>query len=150
MIHQRIQDKFMFITLLRSRKNTIPNLIVFFFDLIIIDNTFLILCVLPLHRLALGVPVDENSINGYSRCSMYAVNFTQILADGVIKADPKWPTVPCQHGWEFDKEELPYSTISTEVNNNFTYLTSQTCFVLCVCVKIQSYSTNNNCFFFLF
>lgn len=46
---------------------------------------------------------------------MYAVNFTQMLAYGVTKADPKWPTKPCSNGWEFDKEELPYSTISTEV-----------------------------------
>lgn len=46
---------------------------------------------------------------------MYAVNFTQILADGITKADSNWPIVPCQHGWEFDKEELPYETISTEV-----------------------------------
>ncbi|XP_055311192.1 solute carrier family 22 member 13-like [Sitodiplosis mosellana] len=66
-------------------------------------------------RLLLGIPLDESSINGHSRCSMYAVNFTQILADGVTKADPNWPTVPCQNGWEFDKEELPYTTISTEL-----------------------------------
>lgn len=46
---------------------------------------------------------------------MYAVNFTQILADGIKKADPNWPVMPCNNGWEFDKEELPYSTISTEV-----------------------------------
>lgn len=68
--------------------------------------------------LSLGVPLDQSSINGYSRCSMYAVNFTQILADGVKKADPKWPTQPCNKGWEFDKDELPYSTISTEVKIN--------------------------------
>lgn len=67
------------------------------------------------HRLSLGIPLDESSINGHSRCSMYAVNFTQMLADGVTKSDPKWPEVPCQNGWEFDKDELPYPTISTDV-----------------------------------
>lgn len=48
---------------------------------------------------------------------MYAVNFTQILNEGIQVADPNWPTQPCNHGWEFDKDELPYSTISTEVNS---------------------------------
>lgn len=67
-------------------------------------------------RLTLAIPPDESSANGFSRCSMYAVNFTQILADGIKKADPKWPIKSCQRGWEFDKDELPYSTISTEVN----------------------------------
>lgn len=58
-------------------------------------------------------------MNGHSQCSMYAVNFTQILADGVKKADPNWPIVPCNNGWEFDKDELPYPTISTEVKHQF-------------------------------
>lgn len=47
---------------------------------------------------------------------MYAVNFTQMLAQGITKANKSWPTVQCQNGWEFDKEELPYTTISTEVS----------------------------------
>lgn len=70
-----------------------------------------------IHRILLGIPKDANNLIGHSRCSMYAVNFTQILIDGVQKADPKWPIVPCQHGWEFDTNEIPYSTISTEVSN---------------------------------
>lgn len=48
---------------------------------------------------------------------MYAVNFTQILADGIKKADPNWKIESCKTGWEFDAVELPYSTISTEVIN---------------------------------
>lgn len=56
-------------------------------------------------------------MSGYSRCSMYAVNFTQILADGIKKADPNWKIESCKTGWEFDAVELPYSTISTEVIN---------------------------------
>lgn len=54
---------------------------------------------------------------------MYAVNFTQKLAEGVKKADPNWPTIPCNSGWEFDKEELPYTTISTEVKPNHCHIT---------------------------
>lgn len=71
--------------------------------------------VIFIHRLSLGIPKDSSTFNGYSRCSMYAVNFTQILLDGTKEADPKWPVIACQNGWEFDTDELPYSTISTEV-----------------------------------
>lgn len=97
----------------------------FSYVFILIFCLFFSLCfqfiVFILDSLSLGVPLDESSMNGYSRCSMYAVNFTQMLADGVKKADPKWPTQPCTSGWEFDKDELPYSTISTEVNLNFNF-----------------------------
>lgn len=70
-------------------------------------------------RLSLGIPLDADSaIGGYSKCSMYAVNFTKILAENITNADPNWPTSPCKHGWEFDTDEIPYSTISTEVTYN--------------------------------
>lgn len=78
-----------------------------------------------LFSLSLGIPADGSNGNGHSRCSMYAVNFTQILADGITKADPNWPIVSCQQGWEFDKNELPYPTISSEVNN---IILSKSCF----------------------
>lgn len=46
---------------------------------------------------------------------MYAVNFTEQLAAGVKTADPNWKTIPCNNGWEFDLDEIPYATIATEV-----------------------------------
>ena len=50
---------------------------------------------------------------------MYAVNFTEIinkLVDGEkLVVDPSWPVQPCKHGWEYDRKEIPYSTIATEV-----------------------------------
>lgn len=76
-----------------------------------------------LYRLSLGIPLDTSSINGHSRCSMYAVNFTQLLADNVTKPDPNWPNMPCQNGWEFDKDEVPYTTISTEVSFGCSWFT---------------------------
>lgn len=79
-------------------------------------------------RLSLGVPIDVHSINGYSRCSMYAVNFTQMLENGVREADPNWPTMPCKNGWEFDKDELAYPTISTEVSAELFFFFSITKF----------------------
>lgn len=66
--------------------------------------------------MSLGLPLDAESMSGYSRCTMYAVNFTDILQNNIKKADPSWPVVACKYGWEFDTDEVPYSTISTEVN----------------------------------
>lgn len=55
---------------------------------------------------------------------MYAVNFTEILATGVNTSNPDWPIQSCQNGWEFDMEEVPYSTIATEVKVIFVYILS--------------------------
>lgn len=52
---------------------------------------------------------------------MYAVNFTQVLADGITKADRNWPIVPCPSGWEFDEKDLFYHTISSEVKKTSAY-----------------------------
>lgn len=65
-------------------------------------------------RLALGIPKEENGDS--SKCSMYAVNFTNVMERGIETADPNWPRAPCKHGWEFDLNEIRYSTISTEVS----------------------------------
>lgn len=60
----------------------------------------------------LAIPQESN---GRSKCSMYAVNFTEALANGTKIADLSWPIQPCKYGWEFDTDEVPYSTIATEV-----------------------------------
>lgn len=46
---------------------------------------------------------------------MYNVNYTEILKQGIKKADPNWPTIPCTNGWEYDRSVIPYESISTEV-----------------------------------
>ncbi|XP_075971955.1 carcinine transporter-like [Anticarsia gemmatalis] len=65
-------------------------------------------------RRNLGVPKDENSKFGYSQCEMYDVNWTAVLATGQTP-DQTWKTMPCQYGWEFNKTEIPYSTIGSEL-----------------------------------
>lgn len=60
----------------------------------------------------LAIPLESN---GRSKCFMYAVNFTEALANGTKTADTTWPVQPCKYGWEFDTIEVPYSTIATEV-----------------------------------
>lgn len=68
----------------------------------------------------LGIPNDGNNFTGdYSKCTMYDVNFTKLLENGIEIADPNWPTSKCKYGWEFDLDEIRYSTISTEVNKFF-------------------------------
>lgn len=63
-------------------------------------------------RLALAIPTVSD---GPSKCTMYDVNYTNILANGIKTADPSWPTKRCDNGWEFDHSEIPYTTIATEV-----------------------------------
>lgn len=47
---------------------------------------------------------------------MYKVNYTDLLAKGVRKADPSWPTAKCTHGWSYNFTEIPYATVATEEN----------------------------------
>lgn len=76
------------------------------------------------YRIALAIPPagknDDAIISGYSRCSMYKVNFTEILQDGTILiGDPSWPTQKCQFGWEYNFTDIPYETIATQVTLSF-------------------------------
>ncbi|XP_019866879.2 organic cation transporter protein [Aethina tumida] len=64
-------------------------------------------------RIALAIP---SGADGLDRCHMYDVNYTQVLLDGVKKADQKWPIIPCRSGWEYNMTEVPYSSIATEQN----------------------------------
>jgi len=63
-------------------------------------------------RIALAIPSDDD---GYSRCIMYDVNFTELLSKGIREANASWPTKSCSHGWEFNFTDIPYETVATEV-----------------------------------
>lgn len=76
-------------------------------------STLWLLFHLTILRRQLAIPYDENG--GYSRCTMYDVNFTYIHSLGIRKADTNWPKKSCAHGWEYNYTEIPYSTIATEV-----------------------------------
>uniref|UniRef100_A0A182M546 Major facilitator superfamily (MFS) profile domain-containing protein n=1 Tax=Anopheles culicifacies TaxID=139723 RepID=A0A182M546_9DIPT len=78
-------------------------------------------------RRALAIPVEEsfgaNPDAGlddgsvpisYSKCTMYAVNFTEVLANNIRKPDASWPTQPCRHGWEYNFTDVPYQTAATD------------------------------------
>lgn len=65
-------------------------------------------------RINLAIPADGSSRYGYSQCQAYVANWSEVLSMG-LKPDATWQTAPCQDGWEFDKTEIPYPTISSEM-----------------------------------
>lgn len=72
-------------------------------------------------RRALAIPVHyehrtefDDGSPSFSKCSMYAVNYTEVLANNIRKADPSWPTQPCKHGWEYNFTDVPYATAATD------------------------------------
>ncbi|XP_055619494.1 organic cation transporter protein [Toxorhynchites rutilus septentrionalis] len=72
-------------------------------------------------RRALAIPVHyehgtefDDGAPTYSKCSMYAVNFTEVLANNIRKADPSWPIQSCKHGWEHNFTDVPYATAATD------------------------------------
>ncbi|XP_030385846.1 organic cation transporter protein-like [Scaptodrosophila lebanonensis] len=64
-------------------------------------------------RLALSIPMANGE---YNNCYMYDVNYTEVLAKGMMMADTKWPQVKCRNGWSYNFTEIPYSTVATEQN----------------------------------
>ncbi|KAI4492203.1 hypothetical protein M0802_009893 [Mischocyttarus mexicanus] len=62
-------------------------------------------------RKALAIPIGKE---GYSKCTMYDTNYTEILSNGIKVSNSTWSIKKCQHGWEFNYTEIPYSTIATE------------------------------------
>ncbi|KAI5646424.1 sugar transporter domain-containing protein [Phthorimaea operculella] len=87
----------------------------------------------PIERRNLAIPSDPNARFGYSQCRTYDVNWTEALSTG-IQPDYSWNTIPCRNGWEFNKTEIPYATISSEMG--------------WVCDK-DSYQATAQCIFFL-
>ncbi|XP_043678623.1 organic cation transporter protein [Vespula pensylvanica] len=63
-------------------------------------------------RIAIAIPFEGE---GYSKCIMYDTNYTEILSNGIKVSNSTWSTKKCQHGWEFNYTDIPYSTIATEL-----------------------------------
>ncbi|XP_072933044.1 carcinine transporter-like [Epargyreus clarus] len=64
-------------------------------------------------RRSLAIPPDTSAKLGYSHCHAYVANWTDVLNTGQ-RPNQSWPTTQCLHGWEFNKSEIPYVTISSE------------------------------------
>lgn len=76
-------------------------------------------------RKAVAVPLENGK---HSECSMYAVNFSQLLPEALLRGEwpanetlpvlpaPEWPVVACLHGWEYDTAQYD-ATLVTEVSS---------------------------------
>ncbi|CAH1983512.1 unnamed protein product [Acanthoscelides obtectus] len=64
-------------------------------------------------RISLAIPFGPD---GRDRCHMYDGDFLQALDKGLSTPDPSWPIVPCKYGWEYNRTEVPYDSISTELD----------------------------------
>ncbi|CAF4957300.1 unnamed protein product [Pieris macdunnoughi] len=84
-------------------------------------------------RRTLAIPSDPNSRFGYSQCSTYNANWTEVLSTGQYP-NTSWAVQECQYGWEFNKTEIPYPTISSELgwvcDKNSYQATAQSIFFL--------------------
>lgn len=87
-----------------------------FYDLTI--RNFLQKCFSFIFRKLLSIPRNSD---GFDRCSMYNVNFTEVLSQGIKEADPSWEKIPCQYGWEYNFTDVPYRTIASDVNILLVY-----------------------------
>ncbi|XP_072935466.1 solute carrier family 22 member 3-like [Epargyreus clarus] len=62
-------------------------------------------------RRSLSIP---GAVDGdYDHCAMFDANWTQVL-ETLQPPGPGTPIIPCQNGWEFLFEDIPYSTIVNE------------------------------------
>ncbi|XP_032788170.2 organic cation transporter 1 isoform X1 [Daphnia magna] len=77
------------------------------------------------NRKALAIPFDGTK---YSSCTMYHVDYNQILPETILAGiwpantslsqpvvDSTWPVVNCLYGWEYDKTQYD-ATLVTELN----------------------------------
>lgn len=87
------------------------------------------------NRKALAIPFDGTK---YSSCTMYHVDYNQILPETILAGiwpantslsqpvvDSTWPVVNCLYGWEYDKTQYD-ATLVTEVS--LFFITTDTYF----------------------
>jgi len=67
-------------------------------------------------RKSLAIPnVTKDGITGPSQCLVYDVDWTEVLSNGTLFADPSWPQTSCDSGWEYDYQNYHVS-ISSELD----------------------------------
>ncbi|XP_046429131.1 carcinine transporter-like [Neodiprion fabricii] len=85
-------------------------------------------------KIAFSIPIVSTTVNEsvkdsvetYSRCNMYNVNFTELLSNGIKEPNRSWPKTPCLHGWTFNFSTIPYASLAAELEwvCNKTYYSS--------------------------
>ncbi|CAG4967617.1 unnamed protein product [Colias eurytheme] len=86
-----------------------------------------------IERRTLAIPSDGNSRFGYSQCSAYNANWTEVLKSGQYPNET-WSVQSCIYGWEYNKTEIPYPTITSDLgwfcDKNSYQATAQSIFYL--------------------
>ncbi|CAH2056093.1 unnamed protein product, partial [Iphiclides podalirius] len=67
-------------------------------------------------RRALAIPPKSEGPFPHERCRMYSADWTKALAQGRTTPDDEWPIIPCTSGWEYNKSDVPYDTIASELD----------------------------------
>ncbi|KAJ8706378.1 hypothetical protein PYW08_011004 [Mythimna loreyi] len=62
-------------------------------------------------RRHLSIPFANNR---YDKCSVYDVNWTEVLLNGTLEPSPDWQVKKCQDKWEFNYTDVPYETIASQ------------------------------------
>ncbi|CAH2236945.1 jg23393 [Pararge aegeria aegeria] len=66
-------------------------------------------------RRALAIPPKTEGPYAHDRCHMYQADWTLALAQGRTTPDDEWPIVPCTGSWEYNRSDVPYETIASQV-----------------------------------
>ncbi|KAJ8707785.1 hypothetical protein PYW07_011462 [Mythimna separata] len=62
-------------------------------------------------RRHLSIPFVNNH---YDKCSVYDVNWTEVLLNGTLEPNPGWSVKSCQEKWEFNYTDVPYESIASQ------------------------------------
>lgn len=67
----------------------------------------------------------------YDHCSVYDVDWSEVLAT-LQPPSPDSPVVPCQHGWEFQFDDIPYETVVSQVRKSFVLIEILVYNIVCI------------------
>ncbi|PZC70816.1 hypothetical protein B5X24_HaOG214833 [Helicoverpa armigera] len=62
-------------------------------------------------RRHLSIPLIDNK---YDKCSVYDVNWTEVLQNGTLHPNPEWGVRKCENRWEFNYTDVPYESIASQ------------------------------------
>ncbi|KAL1459908.1 hypothetical protein WDU94_011855 [Cyamophila willieti] len=66
-------------------------------------------------RFNLSVPQSESGV--FDRCKVYSPHNASWPVEGdQFEPDPTWKVTPCENGWEYDLDEIPYASIAVQEN----------------------------------
>ncbi|XP_026734613.1 organic cation transporter protein-like [Trichoplusia ni] len=62
-------------------------------------------------RRHLSVPLVDDK---YDKCSVYDVDWTEVIKSGALEPKPEWRVKKCESQWEFNYTDVPYQTIASQ------------------------------------